>query len=144
MARSCRGRAGSKGQQHLLAISGRPSLDASVTDVLVTRGDRNVVHALARNSGARFSQTGFTELVERARDDEVLSEKLGMRVDIPVNLLRQIVQRATEIVRRRLLAAAPAELRDSIRSTIDQAASESAQSACVSATSLRRIAKSRS
>src|SRR5258707_14047660 len=41
--------AGSKSQQHLLAISGRNELDEAVTDVLIDRGDSEIVHRLARN-----------------------------------------------------------------------------------------------
>ena len=53
----------SKGQNHLLAISERASLSEAVTDVLVDRGDTHVHHALAKNSGARFSESGFAALV---------------------------------------------------------------------------------
>src|ERR1700680_1567847 len=42
--------AGTKGQQHLLAISGRSEIEEAVTDVLIDRGDREVTHRLARNS----------------------------------------------------------------------------------------------
>lgn len=43
-----------KGQQHLLAISRRRSLDEALTDVLVERGDKSVVLSAAGNPGARF------------------------------------------------------------------------------------------
>ena len=42
------------GQQHLLAISGRKSLGAEVTDVLVKRGDRAVLRSTARNPGRQL------------------------------------------------------------------------------------------
>ena len=51
-----------KGQSHLLAISKRKSLQEAVTDVLVRRGDRNVVNSVANNNGARFSDFGFLEV----------------------------------------------------------------------------------
>ncbi len=44
-----------KSQPHLLAISKRKSLEDAVTDVLVTRGNREVVNSVANNNGARFS-----------------------------------------------------------------------------------------
>src|SRR5271169_4931125 len=72
--------AGTKGQQHLLAISGRSQLEEAVTDVLLVRGDREIVHKLARNAGARFSETGFTTLVRNAETDESLAEKIGLRI----------------------------------------------------------------
>ena len=54
-----------KSQQHLFAIAQRRSLSEAVTDVLVERGDRDVVHSVVRNVGARFSDAGFRMLVKR-------------------------------------------------------------------------------
>src|SRR5258708_27180412 len=47
-----------KDQSHMLAIAQRKSLDESVTDVLVTRGNQEVVKSVANNDGARFSDFG--------------------------------------------------------------------------------------
>jgi uncharacterized protein (DUF2336 family) len=47
-----------KGQEHLLAISGRSQLEETVTDVLLVRGNQNVASRLAGNAGARFSEAG--------------------------------------------------------------------------------------
>ena len=47
-----------KGQGHLLAMSERPALSIGLTDVLVRRGDRDVVRRAAGNSGAHFSDGG--------------------------------------------------------------------------------------
>src|SRR5947207_12449933 len=41
----------SKGQSHLLAMSGRAALTEGITDMLIERGDAHVYHSLARNSG---------------------------------------------------------------------------------------------
>ena len=51
--------ANSKSQQHLYAITQRDALSEAVTDILVERGDRDVVHAVVKNRGARFSDAGF-------------------------------------------------------------------------------------
>ena len=56
----------SKSQQHLAAIAERKSLSEAVTDVLVTRGDRQVAQSVAKNAGARFSDAGFRMLVQRS------------------------------------------------------------------------------
>ncbi|HUD87901.1 MAG TPA: DUF2336 domain-containing protein, partial [Xanthobacteraceae bacterium] len=56
--------ASTKTQGHLLAISARPQIGATVTDVLLQRGDRQVFHKLAGNSGANFSDGGFATLVK--------------------------------------------------------------------------------
>src|SRR6185312_7543008 len=52
-----------RGQSHLAAISKRETLEAQVTDVLLERGDREVVHILAANAGAKFSEGGYATLV---------------------------------------------------------------------------------
>lgn len=113
-----------KGQSHLLAISGRSEIDSSVTDVLVMRGDSEVKRKVAGNSGARFSDNGFAALVKAAETDEVLAEKTGMRLDLPIQLLRDLLGRATEFVRNKLLAVAPPEVADEIRKILEDAASE--------------------
>jgi uncharacterized protein (DUF2336 family) len=84
-----------KGQAHLFAISGRDSIGEAVTDVLVRRGDPEVVRNVADNKSAKLSDHGFTALVKRAEEDGVLAEKVGMRPDIPPRLFRELLVRAT-------------------------------------------------
>lgn len=112
----------SKSQGHLLAISGRTTLTEAVTDVLVERGNRGVSLRLAENPGARFSAHGFAAIVKSAGQDETLAEKLGLRLDIPLQLLRQLLLRATDLVRSRLLASASPEKRDEIQRAIESIA----------------------
>ena len=104
-----------KGQDHLLAISGRDNLSESVTDVLVERGERKVIRKLANNSTARFSESGYGGMVARAEADDELSEVLGLRADLPLKFLRDLLLRATEAVRAKLLSVAPAEVRGEIQ-----------------------------
>ena len=75
-----------KSQPHLLAISKRKSIEEAVTDVLVTRGNREVVNSVANNNGARFSDFGFLHMIQRAEGDSILAEQLGLRKDIPRHL----------------------------------------------------------
>ena len=95
----------SRGQQHLLAICDRKALNEALTDALMRFGDVNVSNALARNSGARFSECGYATLVGRAERDEGLAEKLGVRMDISGSLLRELIDRVTDVVRARFLTA---------------------------------------
>ena len=92
-------------QQHLLAISERTTLSEALTDILMRRGDANVSNTLAHNPGAAFSECGYATLVGRAERDEGLTEKLGLRLDIPASLLRELLARATDVVRARFLTA---------------------------------------
>lgn len=95
-----------KGQPHLLAIAERPLLASAVTDVLIARGERPVLHAVARNEAARFSPTGYSSLIETAEGDEGLQMTLGQRRDLPPHLFRSLLARATEAVQKKLLAVA--------------------------------------
>jgi Uncharacterised protein conserved in bacteria (DUF2336) len=92
-------------QQHLLAISDRKLLNEALTDALLRFGDVNVSNALARNAGARFSECGYATLVGRAERDESLAEKLGLRLDIPGSLLRELLGKVADVVRARFLTA---------------------------------------
>jgi uncharacterized protein (DUF2336 family) len=107
--------ANTKPQGHLLAISGRSQIGTTVTDALLQRGDHQVFHKLAGNHGANFSENGFTSLVEHSQRDEQLAEKIGLRLDVPEPLFRELLSRATETVRTRLLAVAGPESRYQIQ-----------------------------
>jgi uncharacterized protein (DUF2336 family) len=93
-----------KGQPHLLAISKRSSLSESLTDVLVARGDDDVISKLVENSGARLSESAYARIVDRAGASESLLEKLGLRLDIPFGIFLRLLERVSEAVRTRLVA----------------------------------------
>ena len=88
-----------KGQDHLLAISGRTNLPEAVTDVIVDRGERKVIRKLADNATARFSDSGYSGMVAHSEADDELAEILGLRIDLPVEFLRDLLLRATDAVR---------------------------------------------
>ena len=71
--------ASSKSQAHLMAISTRRVLSGAVTDVLVQRGNDEVVHSAVGNPGAEFSEHGFSRLVDRAEGNDSLASCLGLR-----------------------------------------------------------------
>jgi uncharacterized protein (DUF2336 family) len=116
--------ASSKGQDHLLAISGRPNLPAAVTDVIVDRGEGQVIRKLANNAGAQFSEEGYSNIVARASVDDELVEILGLRGDLPVNCMRDLLRRAKDAVRARLLAIAPPALQEEIKQVLNTIARE--------------------
>jgi uncharacterized protein (DUF2336 family) len=113
-----------KGQDHLLAISARTNLPEAVTDVIVDRGERKVIHRLADNASARFSDAGYKRMIAHAEADDELTETLGLRIDLPVNFLRDLLQRATEAVRARLARIAPPELQEEIQRVLKAIASK--------------------
>lgn len=93
-----------KTQDHMLAISQRRTLSESVTDVLVKRGDRDVVLSTAMNAGARFSRNSFAILVRRAQGDDALTGCVGRRPDLPQALFERLLETASDAVRARLEA----------------------------------------
>ena len=69
-------------QAHLTAIANRSTVPEKVTDVLIDRGDRGVVHTVTANHGARFSDHGMDRLLDKAHDDVDLRELLVERPDL--------------------------------------------------------------
>jgi uncharacterized protein (DUF2336 family) len=109
-----------KGQGHLLAIAHRPSLSEAITDVLVERGDRDVVLGTLENRGARISRLGFARLVQRSESDDGLAESVGARPDLPPHLLLTLVAHASETARARLEAANP-QAKKAVREAVIEA-----------------------
>ncbi len=112
-----------KSQTHLLAISKRKSIDETVTDELVTRGDQEVVKSVATNNGARFSDFGFLHMIQRAEGDSVLAEQLGLRKDIPRHVFQQLIAKASDDVRKRLERERPGMV-DQIQSSVTDVTGE--------------------
>jgi uncharacterized protein (DUF2336 family) len=107
-----------KGEPHLLAISGRWWLQEVVTDALLARHYPSVSRRLVKNPGARVSASGFAVVVAQAESDPELAIETGIRVDLPVKLRHRLLRDATEAVRTRLLSRAPAHIFEEIRSAI--------------------------
>lgn len=95
----------SKSQAHLLAISSRRVLSGAVTDVLVQRGNDEVVRNTVNNPGAEFSEGGFTRLVNRAEGNDDLASCIGLRPNIPRHVYLKLLAKASEAVRAKLEAA---------------------------------------
>jgi len=104
-----------KSQAHLLAISVRNGIATPVTDVLVRRGDRDVTRSVAENRSARLSEGGFSTLVNKAEQDAVLAEKVGLRSDVPLKLFRDLLDKATDVVLQRLLSSVGPERQTEIQ-----------------------------
>lgn len=104
-----------KGQGHLLAMSERTTLSPDLTDVIVQRGDREVVRRTAGNAGALFSESGYGELIKRASQDGVLTLKIGQREDLSDARLKQLLAGSLDVVRRRLFDVVKPERQNAIR-----------------------------
>ncbi|MBR0716987.1 DUF2336 domain-containing protein [Bradyrhizobium liaoningense] len=107
-----------KSEQHLLAISGRWWLKEVVTEALLARRYPSVSRKIAANPGARFSPKGFATIVGQAESDPELTVRVGVRIDLPSDLRRQLLRSATDAVRQRLLSRAPQHLFEEIQNAI--------------------------
>jgi uncharacterized protein (DUF2336 family) len=109
-----------KGQGHLLAMSERPMLSADLTDVIVHRGDRDVVRRAAGNAGALFSQAGYSALIKRASHDGVLTLAVGQRADLSAPQLKDLLAGSIDVVRRRLLDVVKPERQAAIKAAMGE------------------------
>lgn len=78
------------GQDHLRAVSARPSVSEAVSDVIVQRGDDETLGTLLRNDGARLSRQASEAAVERARVNPTLHEATVERASLPPDLLNDM------------------------------------------------------
>jgi uncharacterized protein (DUF2336 family) len=116
-----------KGQAHLLALTERPQLSPDLTEVIVRRGDRDVVRRAAANAGALFSQAGYSTLVRRAGKDTALTLTVGQRDDLPDQVLRELLAGSAEIIRRRLSEAAKPARKAAIGRAMSEISGEAVQ-----------------
>jgi uncharacterized protein (DUF2336 family) len=99
--------ASSQGQGHLYAIAHRRAIGEIITEILIERGEPHVVRAVAKNAGARFSDSSFQELVARAGGDARLALHVGTRHDIPRHHFLKLLETASASVCARIGAANP-------------------------------------
>ncbi|MDO8400372.1 MAG: DUF2336 domain-containing protein [Bradyrhizobium sp.] len=96
--------ASTQGQGHLQAIAHRRTISEAITEILIERGEPEIVRTVANNAGARFSDGSFRELVARAVDDAQLALRVGMRHDIPRHHFLKLLETASASVCARIRA----------------------------------------
>jgi hypothetical protein len=99
-------------------------LNEVVTEVLIDCYDTELANKVAANKGARFSNAGFSKLVMLAEGDDRLTATISKRTDIPPRLFTELLSRATETVRRSLVASAPPETRDGLKKILNDISSQ--------------------
>jgi hypothetical protein len=60
-----------------------------------------VVRSIAKNDGARFSDSGILHMIKRSESDSILVEQLGRRKDIPRHLFQQLIAKASDNVKKK-------------------------------------------
>jgi uncharacterized protein (DUF2336 family) len=109
-----------KGQEHLLAMTERPTLSTDLTDVLVRRGDRDVVRGAARNAGAHFSTDGYSTLIQRAHRDGVLTLAVGQRADLSPEQLKDLLAGTIDVIQHRLFDVVKPERQSAIKQAMSK------------------------
>jgi uncharacterized protein (DUF2336 family) len=99
--------ASTQGQGHLHAIAHRRTISEVITEILIERGEPNVVRTVAKNAGARFSDGSFRELVARSGDDAQLALNVGTRHDIPRHHFLKLLEPASASACAKIAAANP-------------------------------------
>ena len=94
-------------QGHLHAIAQRPTISEAITELLIQRGETAVIHAVAKNPGARISDRSFGELVVRSGNDDQLAVHVGTRRDIPRHHLLKLLENASAAVCSKIAAPNP-------------------------------------
>ena len=116
-----------KGQDHLLAMTERPKLSPGLTDVMVQRGERDIIRRAAANAGAAFSPIGYSALVKRAAKDGMLTITVGKRDDLPDRLLKELLAGSVDVVRRRLFDVAEPGRQAAVARAMSEIAGKPAQ-----------------
>jgi uncharacterized protein (DUF2336 family) len=99
--------ASTQSQGHLYAIARRQTIAEVITEILIERGEPGVVHAVARNAGARISDHSFRDLVVRSGSDSQLALHVGSRRDIPRHHFVKLLETASASACSKIVAANP-------------------------------------
>lgn len=75
-----------KSMRHVMAIASRSELTEEVTDILVERGNSDMMRWMAGNERIKFSERGFARMINTAKSDKILAAIIATRSDIPAEL----------------------------------------------------------
>jgi uncharacterized protein (DUF2336 family) len=75
-----------KWSNQLAAVAGRDGLTETITDLLIDRGNADVMHKLISNHSARISEVGFVRLIGQAKTDKTIAAAIATRTDLPLEL----------------------------------------------------------
>lgn len=103
-----------KGQEHLQAVAGRDRVNATISDLLIERGNEKVIQAVTANTNAQISERGFGTLTERYSDHEKIAVNIANRQDVPPRVMKALLTKATDTVRTLIVNSAPPEKRQTV------------------------------
>jgi len=124
------GIANASGTGHRTAIAGRAEVSVAISQCLASFGEREVIHALVSNGGARISRETFAIIADLARGWPELQAPLSQREDLPAvvayDMLNWVAEALHGFLYRRLSVDADA-LRKIVADAVDDAAARMAE-----------------
>lgn len=92
-----------RSKEHLLAIAERDDLNTTLSDLLISHGDEDVISHLIENGDAKISRKSMEYLVEESRRIDRFQEPLVARHDIPADLAHKMFWWVSAALRRHIL-----------------------------------------
>ena len=92
-----------RGKEHMLAIAERDDLNTTLSDMLISHGDEDVISHLIENGDAKISRDSMEYLVEESRRIDRFQEPLIARHDIPSDLAHKMFWWVSAALRRHIL-----------------------------------------
>ncbi|MDF2365981.1 DUF2336 domain-containing protein, partial [Sneathiella sp.] len=91
-----------RGKEHMLAIAERDDLNTTLSDMLISHGDEDVISHLIENGDAKISRNSMEYLVEESRRIDRFQEPLIARHDIPSDLAHKMFWWVSAALRRHI------------------------------------------
>jgi Uncharacterised protein conserved in bacteria (DUF2336) len=91
------------GVPELMQIAVLPNLPESLTNVLVARGERDVLEKVLQNKTATFSRSSLTTLSELAPSDRMIKDCLIARSDLPEPIIERLLPFLAPLAKAQLL-----------------------------------------
>tara|TARA_R100000005_G_scaffold96537_1_gene84318 strand:+ start:8839 stop:9993 length:1155 start_codon:yes stop_codon:yes gene_type:complete len=92
-----------RSKEHLLAIAERDDVNPTISDLLISHGDEDVISQLIENGDAKISRKSMEYLVEESRRIDRFQEPLIARHDIPADLAHKMFWWVSAALRRHIL-----------------------------------------
>jgi uncharacterized protein (DUF2336 family) len=92
-----------RGKEHMLTIAERDDINTTLSDMLISHGDEDVISHLIENGDAKISRKSMEYLVEESRRIDRFQEPLIARHDIPAELAHKMFWWVSAALRRHIL-----------------------------------------
>jgi hypothetical protein len=111
-------------QNELLQIAALPNLPESLTNVIISRGDRGVLERALRNPSAAFARSSLTTLAELAPSDRMIKEAMVSRHDLPEPIIERLLPYLSPQAKALLLLSGAPFSEADCRLALEQAAND--------------------